>query len=86
MSMSSNNSSSVPAFCQEIQYLGEKWPDFDKSAAQPMIAEGQSTIQSSHDDSSVYQTLLAADAVALSHPSSNGFKGQWPSGWICLEC
>ncbi|MBT4835828.1 MAG: phosphoketolase [Methylococcales bacterium] len=58
-----NNNSSIPDFCQGIQYFGEKWSDFDKYAAQAVIAEGQNAITSSNDDNCVYQTLLAADAL-----------------------
>ena len=63
--MSSNDNSTIPAFCQGIQHFGEKWPDFDKHATEAVIAEGQSAIQSSSDDESVYQTLLAAVAIPV---------------------
>jgi len=77
--MSSNNSS-IPAFCQGIQHFGEKWPDFDKHAAQAVIAEGQSAIGNSGDDSSVYQTLLAADALRYLTLQVTGSKGSGHPG------
>jgi len=61
--MSSTNTSTIPAFCQGIQYLGDKWPDFDTYAADAVIAEGRNAIDDSSDDACAYQTLLAADAL-----------------------
>ena len=78
--MSSNNNSTIPAFCQGIQHFGEKWPDFDKHTAEAVIAEGQSAIQSSDDDNSVYQTLLAADALRYLTLQVTGSKGSGHPG------
>lgn len=78
--MSSSKNSSVPEFCQGIQHFGEKWPDFDKHAAQAVIAEGSSAIQSSADESSVYQTLLAADALRYLTLQVTGSKGSGHPG------
>ncbi|MDH5518676.1 MAG: phosphoketolase [Gammaproteobacteria bacterium] len=77
--MSSNNSS-IPDFCQGIQHFGEKWPDFDKHAAQAVIAEGKSAISNSADDDSVYQTLLAADALRYLTLQVTGAKGSGHPG------
>ena len=77
--MSSNNSS-IPAFCQGIQHYGEKWPGFDTHAAQAVIAEGRSAIDDSADDSSVYQTLLAADALRYLTLQVTGSKGSGHPG------
>ncbi|MCW9015037.1 MAG: phosphoketolase [Gammaproteobacteria bacterium] len=77
--MSSNNSN-IPDFCQGIQHFGEKWPDFDKHAAQAVIAEGQSAIANSADDDSVYQTLLAADALRYLTLQVTGAKGSGHPG------
>ncbi len=76
----SNNNSSIPAFCQGIQHFGEKWPGFDTNAAQAVIAEGQSAIDNSSDDSCVYQTLLAADALRYLTLQVTGFKGSGHPG------
>ncbi len=78
--MSSKNNSTIPAFCQGIQHFGEKWPDFDKHTAEAVIAEGQSAIQSSDDDNSVYQTLLAADALRYLTLQVTGSKGSGHPG------
>lgn len=78
--MSSNNDSIIPSFCQGIQHYGEKWPDFDKYAAKAVIAEGQSAIQNSDDDNSVYQTLLAADALRYLTLQVTGAKGSGHPG------
>lgn len=77
--MSSNNSN-IPDFCQGIQHFGDKWPDFDKHAAQAVIAEGQSAIDNSADDDSVYQTLLAADALRYLTLQVTGSKGSGHPG------
>jgi len=77
--MSSNNTN-IPDFCQGIQHFGEHWPDFDKHAAQAVIAEGQSSIDNSADDASVYQTLLAADALRYLTLQVTGSKGSGHPG------
>ncbi|MFN3594391.1 MAG: hypothetical protein ACK4TK_06870 [Thiobacillaceae bacterium] len=33
-----------PTFCEGIQYYGEAWPDFERYAAQPVIAEGERAV------------------------------------------
>jgi phosphoketolase len=78
--MSNNTNSTIPAFCQGIQHYGDKWPDFDTYAAQPVIGEGQSAIQNSNDDSAVYQTLLAADALRYLTLQLTGSKGSGHPG------
>ena len=78
--MSSNNNSTIPTFCQGIHHFGEKWPDFDKHTAEAVIAEGQSAIPSSEDDNSVYQTLLAADALRYLTLQVTGSKGSGHPG------
>jgi len=78
--MSSNNNTTIPNFCQGIQHFGEKWPDFDKLAGEAVIAEGQSAINSSDDDNSVYQTLLAADALRYLTLQVTGSKGSGHPG------
>jgi len=75
-----SNDSNIPAFCQGIQHFGEKWPEFDKHAAKAVIAEGQSAIGNSADDASVYQTLLAADALRYLTLQVTGSKGSGHPG------
>lgn len=76
----SNNNSSTPAFCTGIQHFGDKWPDYDKHASQAVIAEGQSAIDNSADDNSVYQTLMAADALRYLTLQVTGSKGSGHPG------
>ena len=78
--MSNSTSSNIPAFCQGIQHFGEKWPDFDQHAAQPVIAEGKNAISNSDDDRAVYQTLLAADALRYLTLQVTGSKGSGHPG------
>ena len=81
--MSNNTNSTIPAFCQGIQHYGDKWPDFDTYAAQAVIGEGQSAIRNSNDDSAVYQTLLAADALRYLTLQLTGSKGSGhPGGFM----
>ncbi len=78
--MSSSNPTNIPDYCQGIQHFGEKWPDFDKHAAVPVIAEGQSAIASSDDDNAAYQTMLAADALRYLTLQVTGSKGSGHPG------
>jgi phosphoketolase len=55
--------STVPAFCQGIQYFGEVLPDFEAYGKSPAIAQASSAIASPTDQAAVFQTLLAADAL-----------------------
>src|SRR4028119_2454895 len=53
----------APSFCEGIQYFGEALPGFDKLGKEPAIAQGQKAIAEPNDQSAVFQTLLAADAL-----------------------
>ncbi|KGF73829.1 transketolase [Neosynechococcus sphagnicola sy1] len=55
--------STVPAFCQGIQYFGDPMPDFERYGKAPAIAPGQSAISNPTDPAAVFQTLLLADAL-----------------------
>lgn len=55
--------STIPDFCQGIQYFGEKLPDFDQYGSEAVIKEGEKAIASPGDSTAVYQSLLAADAL-----------------------
>ena len=70
----------TPAFCQGIQYFGEKWPDFDRHAASAVIAEGQAAIPNAGDGQAVYQALLAADALRYLTLQVTGSKGSGHPG------
>jgi phosphoketolase len=53
----------TPDFCQGIQYFSDTLPGFDEYGKEPAISAGQKVIASPSDPTSVYQTLLAADAL-----------------------
>lgn len=55
--------STIPAFCQGIQYFGKDTPEFEKYTSEIGIKEGEKAISSPSDPLAVYQTLLAADAL-----------------------
>jgi len=52
-----DNPMTIPAFCEGIQYFGDKWTDFDTYAQKPL----EQVIPT--DKSTVYQSLLVADAL-----------------------
>lgn len=56
-------STSIPAFCEGIQYFGDAVPGFETYGKEPAIAEGKSAIADPTDANAVYQTLLYADAL-----------------------
>ena len=78
--MNNINENNIPDFCQGIAHFGEKWPDYDNHATQAVISEGQSAISNSSDESSVYQTLLAADALRYLTLQVTGSKGSGHPG------
>ncbi|MBC6472450.1 MAG: phosphoketolase [Hormoscilla sp. GM102CHS1] len=53
----------IPSFCQGIQYFGEVLPGWEEYGKEPAIALGKQAIASPSDKSAVFQTLLAADAL-----------------------
>lgn len=53
----------IPSFCQGIQYFGEALPGWKEYGKEPAIAQGKQAIASPSDKSAVFQTLLAADAL-----------------------
>jgi phosphoketolase len=57
------NPSTLPDFCEGIQYFGEAWPDFAQHGGKPAIPPAGRSVANAGDPSAVYQTLLAADAL-----------------------
>ncbi|MBO1348673.1 MAG: phosphoketolase [Hormoscilla sp. GUM202] len=53
----------IPSFCQGIQYFGEALPGWSQYGKEPAIAQGKQAIASPSDKSAVFQTLLAGDAL-----------------------
>jgi phosphoketolase len=54
--------STVPAFCEGIQYFGEPLPDFELLGRTPAIAEGATTVDPA-SPAAAYQVLLVSDAL-----------------------
>jgi len=83
--LSPKTPSSIPAFCEGIQYFAELPPEFEQYGSVPAIAEGSSAIASPTDDRAAYQTLLAADALRYltlqaTASKSSGHPGGFASG------
>ncbi|MDB9524447.1 phosphoketolase [Oscillatoria sp. CS-180] len=53
----------APAFCEGIQHFADDLPDFETYGKVPVIGEGKKAIADPTDAASVYQTMLAADAL-----------------------
>jgi phosphoketolase len=70
----------IPEFCEGIQYFGEPWPDFDRLAGAPVIAEGATAVASLEDPRAGYQTLLAAEALRYLTLQVTGAKGSGHPG------
>lgn len=70
----------APGFCNGIQYFGQPWPGYDQLAARAVIGEGKSAIADPADPASVYQTLLAADALRYLTLQVCGAKGSGHPG------
>ena len=55
--------STIPAFCQGIQYFGETGAEYQKYGQKAAIDSGEVKIASPQEQQAVFQTLLAADAL-----------------------
>ncbi len=76
--------STVPAFCQGIQFFADELPEFDKYGQQAAIAQGETAIRSTDDPNAIYQTVLAADALRyltlqMTASKSSGHPGGYAS-------
>lgn len=56
-------STSIPAFCEGIQYFSDSLPGFEAYGKAPVIGEGKTAIADPTDPAAAYQTLLYADAL-----------------------
>lgn len=54
---------SVPSFCEGIQYFGDDWPDWQRYGQSPLLNDQQSTLTDLDTPAAAYQTLLYADAL-----------------------
>ncbi len=55
--------STIPAFCDGIQYFGQPWKGFDQYAQAPVVDPATGSIPDPSDVSAAYQALLVADAL-----------------------
>jgi phosphoketolase len=70
----------LPEFCEGIQYFGTPWPDFQQHAAEAAIKPGQSAIADPKAPDAAYQTLLMADALRYVTLQMCGSKGSGHPG------
>jgi hypothetical protein len=54
---------SIPAFCEGIQYFADSFPEIDRLGASPLLGPNQPALPDATSEASIYQTLLAADAL-----------------------
>ena len=79
-----STTSSIPTFCDGIQYFGDSLPEFDRHGQAAAIGAGQVAIASPSDATAVYQTLLAADGLRyltlqMTASKSSGHPGGFAS-------
>jgi len=52
-----------PAFCEGIQHFADSFPEIDPLGAAPLLGPNQPALPGAPSEASIYQTLLAADAL-----------------------
>lgn len=75
----------IPAFCEGIQYFGEKPPQFDTYGKAPVITAGSKAVADPTDASAVYQTLLYADALRYLTLQSTASKASGHPGGFASQ-
>ncbi|MCU0523886.1 MAG: phosphoketolase [Elainella sp. Prado103] len=75
----------TPAFCEGIQYFGERPPHFETYGKTPAIAAGSKAIADPTDASAVYQTLLYADALRYLTLQITGSKASGHPGGFASQ-
>lgn len=78
-------STSLPTFCQGIQYFAEALPGFDRFGSTPVIATGETAIADPTDPSAAYQTLLYADALRYLLLQMTGSKASGHPGGFASQ-
>ncbi|MBD2197897.1 MULTISPECIES: phosphoketolase family protein [Calothrix] len=78
-------SSSLPNFCEGIQYFGETLPGFETYGATPAIESGKVAIADPTDAAAVYQTILAADALRYLTLQITGSKASGHPGGFASQ-
>lgn len=77
--------STLPDFCEGIQYFGEALPEFEIYGVTAAIAPGEAAIASVEDAKAVYQTLLAADALRYLTLQITGSKASGHPGGFASQ-
>ncbi len=72
--------SSLPSFCEGIQYYGASWPRFSEFADRAVIAPEAAAVREVDNPKVVYQTLLGADALRYVTLQVCGAKGSGHPG------
>jgi phosphoketolase len=75
-----NDATTLPAFCEGIQYFGQPWPGFERYAARAVIGAGEAAISDAADQNAAFQTLLMADALRYVTLQVTGAKGSGHPG------
>ncbi|MEE6159892.1 phosphoketolase [Cylindrospermopsis raciborskii] len=78
-------SSTVPSFCEGIQYFGEPLPNFQTYGAKPVIESGSVSIADINHTAAAYQTLLAADALRYLTLQITGSKASGHPGGFASQ-
>jgi phosphoketolase len=74
----------LPAFCEGIQYFADSFPEIERLGASPLLGPKQPTLPDATSETSIYQTLLAADALRyltlqITGSKSSGHPGGFAS-------
>lgn len=57
------SASTLPAFCEGIQYFGQPWPGFETYGQVPVVDPATGSISDPTDTAAAFQVLLYADAL-----------------------
>ncbi|NJL79470.1 MAG: phosphoketolase [Richelia sp. RM2_1_2] len=85
MTATTPKATSIPKFCEGIQYFGEALPDFDQYCKQSAIQEGQTAISDTQNATAIYQTLLYADALRYLTLQITGSKASGHPGGFASQ-
>ncbi|MCL1473643.1 phosphoketolase [Argonema antarcticum] len=85
MTATTPKATSIPDFCEGIQYFGEALPHFETYGAKSAIAEGSVGISDPTDQAAVYQTLLVADALRYLTLQVTGSKASGHPGGFASQ-
>lgn len=76
---------SIPVFCEGIQYFSEAVPGFETYGKVPAIGSGSSAIAAPADPSAVFQTILYADALRYLTLQVTGSKASGHPGGFASQ-